>query len=375
MGDGVSRETPGGAQALAWVDDALAALDRDGRLRTPPSARSLPPVSYCSNDYLALAGEPAAEGRSGAGASRLLGGHGDAHERLERAAAGWTGHEAALCFASGYAANVGLITALAGEGDTIVSDALNHASIVDGCRLSRARTLVVPHNDLDAVDEVLGSATGRKLVVTESYFSMDADGPDLPRLREVCDRHGAALVLDEAHALGVFGPSGAGLAAAAGVRPDATVGTLGKALGCSGAFVGCSQAVRSWLWNRARSFVFSTGMAPVVAATASRNLATVRGDEAARARLGLLVEGFRSALVRNGVEAMGHGPIVPVLVGDDGKAMAAAEALREEGFFVLAVRPPTVPRGTARLRITVRVDHDRRALDRLADAVKSALVQ
>jgi 8-amino-7-oxononanoate synthase len=260
---------------LAFLNSALEA-DRACDLlreRSRPPATGL--LSFCSNDYLALARQTAPPEESGAGASRLVDGDRTIHARLEDEAAALVGQPSSLVFTSGYAANVGLLSALAGPEDLIVSDALNHASIIDGARLSRARVEVVPHLDVEAVDAALRGRTARRaFVMTESYFSMDADAPDLVALRLVCDRHGAALLVDEAHALGILGPEGRGLCAAAGISADAVVGTFGKAFGAGGAFVAGCDALSRWLWNRARSFVFSTGLSPVVAAAALQGMRT-----------------------------------------------------------------------------------------------------
>jgi 8-amino-7-oxononanoate synthase len=251
---------------LRHLDEDLAALATRGLLREPPAPSTAHPrlLDLCSNDYLGYGAEAwpnPAVARSGAGASRLVSGSDPSHEEAEVTLASWLGAEAALLFSSGYAANTGVLAALARPGDIIVSDALNHASIIDGCRLSGASVRVVPHGDAAAVDAALAASTGaaHRWVVTEAYFSMDGDSPDLPSLRTICDRRDAALIVDEAHALGVFGPRGTGLCAAAGVRPDVLVGTASKALGLQGAFVVGPRRLRLWLWNRARSFVFSTG--------------------------------------------------------------------------------------------------------------------
>jgi len=351
----VKQSTP---PALRHLEGALRGLRDAGLLRTPSAPVDEVARSFCSNDYLGLAADFAAPGPGGAGASRLIVGERDEHRVLEHDLAAWLETEAALVFSSGYAANVGATSALAQPGDLVVSDALNHASLIDGCRLSRARVEVVPHLDLAAVDRALSARTeARAWVVTESYFSMDADGPDLRALRAIADQRGAALYVDEAHALGVFGPSGRGLCAEAGVVPDILVGTLGKSLGASGAFVaGCGPLV-SWLWNRARSFVFSTGSSPVVAATARRNLARVLAEPALRGRLRANVDAMRSGLARLRLAPLGAGPVIPVVIGEPQRAMDAAAALRARGVHVQAVRPPTVPAGSSRIRLTVTARH------------------
>lgn len=366
---------------LAHLGEALGRLEREGLLR---ERRAAPPgaLVLCSNDYLGLGRSPANAAAAvfpppelGAGASRLVSGEHPEHLALERDLAAWLEAPAALAFSSGYAANVGLLSALAGPGDLVVSDALNHASIVDGCRLSRARLAVVAHRDAAAVERALAehrAQGGRRYVVTESYFSMDGDSPDLPALRRIADAHGAALLVDEAHALGVFGPDGRGLAAAQGVRPDALVGTFGKALGAQGAFVAGSAELVAWLWNRARPFVFSTGLSPLLAAHVRRNVALVRRANPQRARLAALAERLRGALRSFGYRLpdASHGPVVPVLVGPSRAALKLSAALAERGFWAPAIRPPTVPEGSARLRLTLYADLGKAELERAIEALR-----
>jgi len=378
---------------LAHLELALTRLAEDGLRRTAPAP--LPPgaTTFCSNDYLGLASRPAPPAPTGAGASRLVTGEREEHRLLERALARWLGEDDALLFTSGYAANVGLLSALVGPEDLLVSDALNHASIIDGARLSRARVAVTPHLDLGAVDRALASrAAGmRAWVVVESYYSMDADGPDLRRLGEICDARGAGLLVDEAHALGVEGPDGSGRAAAAGVRPDARVGTLGKALGGQGAFVAGRAVLRDWLWNRARPFVFSTGLAPVSAAAGLSALEHVVARPELRARVAHLAARLRAGLVEAGARALvslpagggdldaappivlGEGHVVPVVVGSAARALALAAHLRSRGILAHAIRPPTVPAGTARLRLTVTAAHEEADVDAAVAAFAEGL--
>jgi 8-amino-7-oxononanoate synthase len=367
----VKRETPLG---LRHLDADLAELSRHGLLRTRPDPTSADHLSFCSNDYLGLAARPAPPETSGAGASRLVVGERTVHVALEEEAAHLVGLPAALVFTSGYAANVGVLSALAGPGDLIVSDALNHASLIDGARLSRARVVVTPHLDVDAVAAVLAErGPGRAFVVTESYFSMDADSPDLGALRQVCDTAQAALVVDEAHALGVLGPDGRGLCAAAGVRADVLVGTFGKAFGAGGAFAAGCPALVEWLWNRARSFVFSTGLSPVVAAAALHGMRTAGAEPHRRRRVLAAAERFRSGLAGVGVRPRGHGPIIPWVVGDASTAVAVARGLVGRGVDARPIRPPSVPLGTARIRFTVTAAHDDAEIDRAVAAVAGSL--
>ena len=343
--------------ALRHLADRLADLAERDLLRNAHGVIVPGCLVLCSNDYLGFAAEDTsvAHARAGAGASRLISGDHAVHRSAEAAIAGWLETDAALLFSSGYAANVGVIGALAERGDVVVSDALNHASIVDGCRLSRADVVVVPHLDHEAVGRALEAhPQQRRWVVTESYFSMDGNGPDLARLRALCDRHDAALVVDEAHALGVFGPQGRGLCAASGVVPDVLIGTLGKAVGLMGAFVAGSDVLRDWLWNRARSFVFSTGLSPWLAASIESRIAEVAAADERRLVLERMSARARAHLAESGPDiADSHGPILPWLVGDNRRVLALRDALLEKGVFVQAIRPPTVPDAQARLRITL----------------------
>lgn len=364
---------------LRHLEGELRSLGEQGLLRVPARTDPAGLLCLCSNDYLGYAADPWPEpsGKSGAGASRLVSGNDRSHEAAEAALAAWLGREATLLFSSGYAANVGTLSALAGPGDVIVSDALNHASIIDGCRLSGAAVRVVPHLSTRAVEAALREARSarRRWVVTESYFSMDGDSPDLPVLRALCDAADAALIVDEAHALGVFGPSGRGLCAEAGVAPDVLVGTAGKALGLHGSFVTGSSTLRSWLWNRARSFVFSTGVSPALALAIAGRARRAADDDDSRARLFDV-----AAEVRRGLSALGaplqpeaRGPVIPWIVGSPEAALALSQRLAEEGILVQAIRPPTVPPGTSRLRITVHARLTERDVARALDAFRKAL--
>ncbi|MEO7328086.1 MAG: 8-amino-7-oxononanoate synthase [Minicystis sp.] len=346
---------------LRHLEAALAELSRRDLLRNatgaPPTSSAL--LNLCSNDYLGYSADPwpDAQQRGGAGASRLVSGTDPAHDHAEQTLASWLGTESALLFSSGYAANVGTLAALAGPGDLICSDALNHASLVDGCRLSGATIQVIAHRDLSALERALteGTPVRRRWVVTESYFSMDGDSPDLPALRALCTRHDAALIVDEAHALGVFGPHGRGLCAEASVTPDVLIGTAGKSLGLQGAFVAGSTVLRTWLWNRARSFVFSTAISPALAGAIATRAARAAADDAGRARLRALEAQLRHGLARLRVPGIldGRGPIFPWIVGEPSAALALSGSLRDQGVLVQAIRPPTVPAHTSRLRITV----------------------
>lgn len=341
-------------------------------------------LDLTSNDYLGLAAEEVppeigAGVRYGAGASRLILGTHQEHAALEAELASWTGFEQALLFSSGYAANVGALGCLLGPGDVVFSDALNHASLIDGCRLSRAAVRVLPHRDLAALEaglESSGGATARWVVV-ESYYSMDGVSPDLAELRALCDRHDAHLYVDEAHGLGVFGERGAGLCAERGVRPDVLLGGLGKACGGQGGFVASSTAVRDWLWNRARSFVFSTAPSPALTSLLIDRVRRVRTAEDRRRRLRQAIELFRQRLTELGVPliAGSHGPIVGVPLGEAERALRLAATLRAQGILTQPIRPPTVPPGASRLRLTVTAGHAPDDLERVASALARALDQ
>jgi 8-amino-7-oxononanoate synthase len=356
---------------LGFLEADLAAAEASDLLRprAEPWTGAIP--SFCSNDYLGLGAKGlAVEDRAGAGASRLITGEQPAHRDAERLLATWVGLDDALLFTSGYAANLGLLSSLARAGDVVVSDALNHASIIDGARLSKARVVVTPHGDLDAVERALGTRTeARAFVAVESYFSMDADSPDLGRLRALTTAHGAALLVDEAHALGVLGPNGRGLCAAAGIVPDALIGTLGKAIGVQGGFVAGSRELTLWLWNRARSFVFSTGASPLLARAVLASAERARAAEADREHVRHLADRLRRGLGALGLDVRGYGHIVPWVVGSPKRAIDIANALRHRGFDVRGIRPPTVPDGSSRLRLTVTAAHDDAAIDALLDAI------
>ncbi len=375
----------------SFLNDGLDRLKREGVYRVPEDgtrrldyverAKSLGvvPIDACSNDYLGYAGasvsrETAQSNLSiGAGASRLIHGTRPVHQRLESCVAQWLEQATALLFASGYAANVGVMSTLPQAGDLILSDELNHASIIDGCRLSRAEVSVFPHLDAGRVEEVLGKESRRRRcwVVTESYFSMDGDTPDLHRLRTVCDSHAAPLIVDEAHALGSFGPQGSGLCHHFGVRPDITIGTFGKALGSQGAFVCADAVVREWLWNRARSFVYSTATSPLLSDLTLGNVERARNDDFGRARLSNAVLRFRRMLSDSGVPVIksSHGPIVPVIMGTPERAVAASEHLFSRGILVQAIRPPTVSKSGSRLRLTLNAAMSDSQIERLAESV------
>ncbi|MBA3395543.1 MAG: 8-amino-7-oxononanoate synthase [Deltaproteobacteria bacterium] len=342
-------------------------------------------INFASNDYLGLANDPRIrsamassldEDGAGAGASRLIVGNHRRHVALEAAVGDWLQRDGVRLFNSGYAANVGVLSSIARAGDVVFSDELNHASIIDGCRLSRAEIVVYPHRDLAALEHALASHRGaRRIVVSESLFSMDGDLADVAALATLCRQHDAAFVLDEAHALGVVGVEGRGVAATAGVVPDVVVGTFGKALGTFGAFVASSRGVADLLWNRARSLVFSTGMPPSLAAGTTAAIECVRGSDGDARRRTVIGHARR---LRAYVPALGgdvDSPIAPLLVGDDRRVMMLMAELLEAGVFVQGIRPPTVPVGTARLRISVSAANDAQQLETLATSLGNAMRQ
>jgi glycine C-acetyltransferase/8-amino-7-oxononanoate synthase len=329
-----------------------------------------PVLLLCSNNYLGLADHPkvreaAADAAMrwgvGAGASRLVSGTMTIHGRLEERLAALKRTEAALLFGSGYLANVGVVSALAGPGDVVVSDALNHASIVDGCRLARARTVVYEHCDLDHLEACLREAgEGRAVIVTDSVFSMDGDVAPLARIVELARRFRARVVVDEAHGTGCLGPGGRGAIAEAGLdgEVDVVVGTLGKALGSYGAYAACSREVAEYLVNAARPFIFSTAPPPPAVAGALAAVDLLAEEPRRAERLQQNADALRDELAREGFDVAGSTTqIVPLIVGDAGLAMRVCEAALEQGVYAQAIRPPTVPEGTSRLRLAVMASH------------------
>jgi 8-amino-7-oxononanoate synthase len=344
-------------------------------------------VNFSSNNYLGLANHPAlrqaaieaiVEEGVGAGAARLIVGNLRAHRRLETALATFHQTEAALLFPSGYQANVGVLAAVAGPEDVIFSDELNHASIIDGCRLSRAQVVVYRHCDMDDLGLNLARHSGRRrFIITDSVFSMDGDLAPLRQLRQLADENRAYLVVDEAHATGVVGPNGRGRMADLGLRSDIHMATLGKALGAAGAYVTGPRILVDHLLHRARSFVFTTGSPPAIAAAAVRALEIISSDEGAALRSALQARIERLAIGLNGrgllVPGAGQSPIFPILIGDERRALAVTEALLARGIFAQAIRPPTVPRGTSRLRIALVATHTEMHVDSLLDALDATL--
>ena len=345
-------------------------------------------LNFSSNDYLGLAADPILRQAAiaaieefgvGAGASRLISGTQSPHVALEVALAKWKRAPAAICFSSGYAAAVGVLPALASKQDVVILDKLSHASLIDGARLSGATLRVFPHNHLGKLESHLEWAQrehpeARIVVVTESVFSMDGDRAPLRELVDLKERFGAHLLLDEAHAVGVLGPHGRGAAAELGLEAkiDVQMGTLSKSLGVSGGYICGSRSLIDWLINRARSFIFSTAPPPALAAAATAAIRFLLSDdgEARRKLLWRRIVQFKK-LLPDRAAAFGQpgAAIIPWMVGDEEQALELAKALRQEGFFVPAIRYPTVARGAARLRITISAAHSALQVSSLGDAI------
>ena len=342
-------------------------------------------LCFASNNYLGLAADPQViaaseaalrEGGASAGASPLISGHMDAHEALEREIADWLGCEAALVFGSGYHANIGVIAALAHQGDAVFSDSLNHASLIDGCRLARATVRIFEHRSLDDLAEKLEATEARRrLIVSDSVFSMDGDTAPLEGLIELAERHDAWVMLDEAHAMGIFGDDGAGFAASRGLgdRVHVRMGTLGKALGSYGAFVAGSRSLIELLVNRARSYVFSTALPPAAVGAAQAAVQIARRDATRRERLWRNARRLHEGLSKGGLHLEPlESTIVPVLLGEPRVALSVAHRAMLEGVWAPAIRPPTVPPGTARLRLTPIATHDDAQIDRTVRVLTQA---
>jgi 8-amino-7-oxononanoate synthase len=395
---------------MAGVDriarEELSSIEARGRLRNlePQLGPSGPEieldgprgperlVNWSSNDYLGLAADPrisealAAGARrwgTGAGASRLVTGDFACMQALERELAEFEGAQAALLFNSGTAANLGLVPALVGEGDVVCSDARNHASLIDGCRLSGARVVVYPHRDTAALQDALedasraGTGARRRLVVTDSIFSMDGDAAPLAEIARICTAREALLVVDEAHATGVVGPRGAGLVAELGLagQVDARMATLSKAVGVVGAHVCGSHALRELLVNLARTLIFSTALPPALAEAARVALGLLSGEEGEtlRSRLRANVRALSAGLGRLGVPSSPAAAILPVILGSPARALAVAAELRRRGHLVKAIRPPSVAEGTSRLRIAASAAHTPEQVESLIAALTEVI--
>ncbi len=365
--------------------EELARLAQQGLLRAMRAPRG---IDLVSNDYLGLAAHPALAERmaaavrelgAGAGGSRLLRGHQACFDAIEERLASFSGSESALVFSSGYLANLGLLTTVLDREDLVLSDAQNHASLIDGLRMSGARRLIFPHNDLEAVERALRAPRPRRtVIVTESVFSMEGDLAPLAELADLAEAYGALLIVDEAHATGLYGAGGAGRVEELGLRARvlASIHTGGKALGSGGAWIAGRAHLRDLLVNRARSFIFSTAPLPVLTAALEAAVYLVEREPERRSEVRRKAELLRSGLKALGVNVgASASAIVPVIVGKNDAAMALAASLAAAGFDSRAVRPPTVPQGTARLRVTARypvADDDlRRFVDEVGRQVTS----
>jgi 8-amino-7-oxononanoate synthase len=379
---------PERSPAFDWLREELEERSLAGLLRTPAVREVDPTRDFSSNDYLGLRRDPrlhragvaaAEEAGCGAGSSPAVSGWSKPYERLVRTLAEWKVAEAALVFTSGYAANVSIVSGLVGPGDVVYADRLAHASLIDGVRVSMAKLRVFRHNDPHALEEAIMRDEGnfrRRLILTESVFSMDGDSVSLKPLVEVAERFECMLLVDEAHATGVFGPEGRGLIDLAGYAGHPAIvrmGTLSKALGCQGGYVVGSKELIAWLIQAGRGWIYSTALSPYLAGAATEAICIVREDDSAREKVCGMAELLRSKLKSDGwsyIDSMG--PIVPVEIGDVAKVMKIGAELAAGGFAIGTIRPPTVPAGTARLRISVNALHSEADIQRLTDALKLA---
>jgi 8-amino-7-oxononanoate synthase len=342
-------------------------------------------LNFCSNDYLGLANdarikraafETIEEYGFGSGASRLVCGNMSSHEKLEADLALFKDTESTLLFSSGYMANTGIIPALMDRHSVVLSDKLNHASIIDGIILSRARLLRYPHANMQALQEILENlpTTQRKLIVTDTVFSMDGDRAPLKEIVDLARRYEAMIMVDEAHAFGVLGRHGSGLVEELSLegQVDIQMGTLSKAAGCFGAYACGTRVLRDYLINKSRSFIYSTAMPPLLAEASRTALQIIREGSQLRRKLQENADYLRRELEVRGFDTMNSStPIIPILVKDPLKAVAMSKLLLEQGIFVQAIRPPTVPMGTARLRLTVMATHTQEDLDHLLNALRT----
>ena len=341
-------------------------------------------VSFCSNDYLGLANAPAlveaaiAGARQwgvGSGASHLVSGHLTPHEQLEQELAAFVGTERALFLSTGYMANLAIVPALVGRDDAVFADKLNHASLIDAVQLSRAHSVRYPHVDLAALETRLAASTAkRKLILTDAVFSMDGDLAPLPELLALAERFDAWLVVDDAHGFGVLGPQGRGACAHFALPASPRLiymGTLGKAAGASGAFIAGSATVIEWLLQRARTYIFSTGSSPIIACALRASLTQIAEGDARRAHLAVLTTQLRQGLAATRWKLLpSPTAIQPIVVGDNHAVVALAEALYARGLWVPGIRPPTVPQGSARLRVSLSAAHTADHVARLVDAMR-----
>lgn len=366
------------------VTGRLSELEAKGarRILKPPAG-----IDLSSNDYLGLANhrfikermaEAVLNGGCGSTASRLLRGHRAGFASIENRFAEFKGTEAALYFGSGYAANLGMLTTFLEPEDVVFSDEMNHASLIDGLRLARARRVIFPHCDVKAVAKLLteNGSNGQRFLVTESLFSMDGDRAPLAEYAEICRSTNCALLVDEAHAVGIYGARGSGLIEEAGIDSEVflSINTAGKALGVCGAFAAGPGWAIEYLIQRARTFIFSTAPPPALTAALEAALTAISDEPDRRHRLAELTDHLHKILVEKGICPPGsHSQIIPVIIGDNDRAVSVAASLQEQGFDVRAIRPPTVPEGTARLRISVNANLDPDTLSRFAEVLADVL--
>ncbi|MFC1748201.1 8-amino-7-oxononanoate synthase [Pseudomonadota bacterium] len=341
-------------------------------------------LSFCSNDYLGLASHPdvanalqqgAERWGVGSGASHLVNGHSAAHHALEEELAAFTGRKRALLFSTGYMANTGVIAAMVGRGDYLFQDRLNHASLLDGGLLSQARLQRFAHADTEALDKKLSAhESGEKLVITDGVFSMDGDIAPLPELALTSTKHHAWLMVDDAHGFGVLGKNGGGCVEHYGLNANQVpilVGTLGKAFGTFGAFVAGSDDLIEYLIQKARPYIYTTALPPAVAEATRASLKLVQSEHWRREKLQSLIKQFRQGATQLGLKMMpSETPIQPLLIGDNSRALEISQKLEERGLLISAIRPPTVPDGTARLRITFSAEHTETDIERLLNALE-----
>ncbi len=344
-------------------------------------------VNFCSNDYLGLAGHPDIAAAlkagvdqygTGSGASHLISGHSTAHQHLEEQLAAFTGRPRALLFSTGYMANLGVINALVNRHDLVLEDQLNHASLLDGGHLSRADYKRYKHNNMQQLDYLLEQSTAsRKLIVTDGVFSMDGDLAPLPEMSAVAAQHSGWLMVDDAHGVGVLGATGAGIVEQQGLTVEQVpilMGTLGKSFGTFGAFVAGSEALIETLIQFARTYIYTTALPPAIAAASSASLQLVRREHWRREHLQQLIQRFRDGAQQLGLQLMdSQTPIQPLLINNDQLVMEVNQQLRSRGFMVGAIRPPTVPAGSGRLRITLSASHSNQQIDQLLDALQVCL--
>ncbi|MEM8665920.1 MAG: 8-amino-7-oxononanoate synthase [Planctomycetota bacterium] len=328
--------------------------------------------NFGGNDYLGLAAECVGASSSGSGASALVCGWTESHQQLADQLARFEATEAAVVFPSGFAACIGTIATLAEDGDLILSDELNHASLIDGCRLSRAQRIIYPHRDTDSVEQTLKSMRdrfNRVWILTDAVFSMDGHLAPLPQLADLAERYDSHLLVDEAHGTGVLGTAGRGACESLNVkdRVSVRIGTLSKAVGSQGGFVAGPSLVIDYLINRCRTLIYSTALAPASVQAATSNLQKIENEPDRRERLHRLAVHVRERLGLHSAEQEKSVPIIPVILGEDARALDAAQKLAELGFYVPAIRPPTVPKGSARLRISLSATHDPADVDTLCD--------